>query len=232
MKLGLIAVLSIGILGCQAGKQEKVELKTQEDKVSYSIGRDIGKNIKGMLQQQAVDVDPDIFVRGIRDAISGEDSLMTEAETKEVMTAFGESHKAKMQAKAEAAGAESRKAGDAFLAENKGKEGVKTLPSGLQYKVIKAGEGKSPAATDTVTVHYRGTLIDGKEFDSSYGRGQPTTFPVNGVIPGWQEALQLMKVGGKWEIYVPSNLAYGERGTRGIPPHSMLIFEIELLGIK
>ena len=166
MRLGSIVVLCIGLVGCQAGKQEKVELKTEAEKVSYSIGLDIGKNIKDMLKQQAVDVQPDIFVKGVRDALTGAEAMLTEAEIKETMEAFGKAHRAKVQADAETASEENRKAGEAFLTENKGKEGVKTLPSGLQYRVITPSSGKSPGETDTVTVHYWGHLIDGKEFDS------------------------------------------------------------------
>ena len=140
---------------------------------------------------------------------------------------------AKQQEMAKKLGEKNKAEGEAFLAENKKKEGVITLPSGLQYKVIKAGTGKKPKATDTVTVHYQGTLIDGKEFDSSYRRGQPVTFPVNGVIPGWTEALQLMEEGAKWQIFIPSSLAYGDRGAgRDIGPHATLIFEIELVSIQ
>jgi FKBP-type peptidyl-prolyl cis-trans isomerase len=218
MKLQLMAVLSILVLVSQVDAKEDLVLKNQKDKVSYMIGMDIGMN----LRKQSIDVDLGILGRGIKDGLSGGKSLLTEQEIRETMTIF----KKEMIAKQDEI---SKK----FLAENKKKEGVKSLPSGLQYKVIKAGTGKKPKLTDTVTVHYRGTLIDGTEFDSSYSRGQPATFPVNGVIPGWTEALQLMQEGAKWQLFVPSNLAYGERGAgRQIGPNATLIFEVELISIQ
>jgi FKBP-type peptidyl-prolyl cis-trans isomerase FklB len=158
---------------------------------------------------------------------------MTEQEVNQTMMNFQKDMMAKQQARTKELGEKNKKEGEAFLAENKKKEGVITLPSGLQYKVIKEGDGKIPTINDTVTVHYRGTLIDGKEFDSSYTRGQPVTFPVKGVIPGFSEALQLMKGGSKWQLFVASNLAYGERGAgEEIGPNATLIFDIELISIK
>jgi FKBP-type peptidyl-prolyl cis-trans isomerase FklB len=218
MKLRLIAVLGVLFLVSQVYGQGKVVLKNQKEKVSYIIGMDIGGNLK----RQLIDVDPSIFAKGIKDALSGEKPLLTEQEIQETMIAFQREVMEKQ-----------KKRGEAFLAENKNKEGVKTLPSGLQYKVIKAGTGKIPKLNDTVATHYRGILIDGTEFDSSYKRGQPATFLVSGVIPGWIEALQLMEEGAKWQLFIPSNLAYGERGAGGIiGPNATLIFEMELISIQ
>ena len=198
--------------------------------VSYLIGVDIGNNLK----KQEIEVDPDILARGIRDIQTGGKRLLSEQESAETMSAFQKEMMAKQEKRAKVLGEKNKKEGEAFLAENKKKEGVKTLPSGLQYKVIKAGTGKKPKADDAVTVNYRGTLINGTEFDSSYKRGQPATFPVSGgIIRGWTEALQLMGEGEKWELFIPSNLAYAERGTSGIiGPNATLIFEIELVSIK
>jgi FKBP-type peptidyl-prolyl cis-trans isomerase FklB len=158
--------------------------------------------------------------------------MLTEAQVKETMELFQKEMIAKQEVMVKKAGEESAKAGEAFLAGNRGKEGVITLPSGLQYKIIKAGTGRIPKAGDTVSAHYRGTLVDGKEFDSSYRRGEPTSFPVGAVIPAWQEALQLMPVGSKWQLYVPAKLGYGDRGAGPIPPNATLIFDIELVAIK
>jgi len=229
MKSAWVIVVSLGILAGQVCAQDMV-LKTQKDKVSYSIGMDIGTTLK----KQELDVDPAILARGIRDSMSGQKPLMTDQEMRDTIAAFQKEMMAKQQEQTKQMGEKNKKQGEAFLAENKKKEGVKTLPSGLQYKVITAGKGKKPKATDTVTTHYRGTLIDGTEFDSSISRGKPASFPVNGVIPGWTEALQLMEEGAKWQLFIPSNLAYGERGTPGGPigPNATLIFDIELISIQ
>ena len=229
MKSAWVIVVSLGILAGQVCAQDMV-LKTQKDKVSYSIGMDIGTTLK----KQELDVDPAILARGIRDSMSGQKPLMTDQEMRDTIAAFQKEMMAKQQEQTKQMGEKNKKQGEAFLAENKKKEGVKTLPSGLQYKVIKAGKGKKPKATDTVTTHYRGTLIDGTEFDSSISRGKPASFPVNGVIPGWTEALQLMEEGAKWQLFIPSNLAYGERGTPGGPigPNATLIFDIELISVQ
>jgi len=185
------------------------------------------------LKRQSVEVNPDVLLQGIKDVLSGGKTLMTEQEVNETMMNFQKDIMAKQQARMKELSEKNKKEGEAFLAENKKKEGIIALPSGLQYKVIKEGDGKIPTATDTVTVHYRGTLIDGTEFDSSYTRGQPVTFPVKGVVPGFSEALQLMKVGSKWQLFIPSNLAYGERGAGDdIGPNSTLIFDLELISIK
>jgi FKBP-type peptidyl-prolyl cis-trans isomerase FklB len=226
MKLKLIVILGILFLVSQVNAQENLVLKNQKDKISYIIGMDIGTNLK----KQSIDIDSNILAKGVKDALAGTKPLLTEQEIQETMMAFQK----EMMAKQEEIGKKNKKEGEAFLAENKKKEGVKTLPSGLQYKVIKAGTGKKPKLSDTVTAHYRGTLIDGTEFDSSYKRGQPATFPVSGgMIPGWTEALQLMEEGAKWQLFIPSNLAYGEKGAgRDIGPNATLIFEIELVSIQ
>ena len=174
-----------------------------------------------------------MFVRGVKDALSDGKLLLTHQEMMQTMMSFQKEMMEKRTAKANAAAETNKKEGEAFLAENAKKEGVKTLPSGLQYKVLKAGDGPTPKATDRVTLHYRGTLSDGTEFDSSIAGGEPATFSVKGVIKGWTEALQLMKVGDKWQVFIPGHLAYGERNRGGkIGPNATLIFEMELLGIK
>ena len=220
-----IAVLGVLLLAGSLNAQENQSLKTQKQKLSYIIGMDIGQHFKS----QSMDIDQAALARGIRDGLSGAKSVLTDQEIRETMTAFQKD----MMAKRQALGEKNKKEGEAFLAENKKKPGVITLPSGLQYKILKAGTGKKPKPTDTVTVNYKGTLIDGTEFDSSYQRGKPATFPLSGIIPGWREALTLMQEGAKWEIYVPPNLAYGERGSGTIiGPNATLIFQIELVSIQ
>ncbi len=228
MKLRWLVVLSVGALFQTVDGAEKTELKDQKDKVSYSIGINLGTSFK----KQSVDISPEILLMGLKDALSGGKLLLTEEQAAEVMQKFQTEMMTKQAEMKKASTEKNKKAGETFLAENKKKEGVKALPSGLQYKVMKGGTGKTPKATDTVTTQYRGTLIDGTEFDSSYKHGQPMTFPVSGVIKGWTEALQLMKEGDKWQLFIPSNLAYGEGGTPSIGPNSTLIFEIELISIK
>lgn len=224
-----IVALGLGFLAAQASAEEAPVLKTQKDKMSYSIGAEAGKNFKRL----GVEVDTDLLVKGLRDALSGEKLLMTDEELRGTVTAYQAEVRQKQAQAAQLAAENNKKAGDAFLAENTTKEGIVTLPSGLQYKILKAGDGKMPTAADTVECHYRGTLINGTEFDSSYRRGQPATFKVTGVIPGWREALKLMSVGSKWQLFIPPQLAYGERGTgRDIGPNATLIFEVELLAIK
>ena len=204
-------------------------LKTPKDKLSYAIGMNVGKN----LQRQSIDVDPAILVQGLKDTMAGGKTLLTEQEAQSVLTEMQAEARKKQEEKMKLAGEANKKEGDTFLASNKTKDGVVTLPSGLQYKIIKAGTGPKPTATDSVVCNYRGTLIDGKEFDSSYKRGEPATFPVNGVIKGWTEALQLMPVGSKWQLVVPAELAYGSRGAGpDIGPDSTLIFEVELMSIQ
>ena len=218
MKLRITVILGLLFLVSLANAQEKPVLKNPKEKVSYIIGMDIGNNLK----KQAIDADPNSLLRGIQDALSGAKPLLSQEEIQETMVAFQKEMAEKQKQK-----------GEAFLSENKKKEGVKTLPSGLQYKVIKAGTGKKPKSNDTVTVNYRGTLIDGTEFDSSFRRGQPATFQVSGVIPGWTEAMQLMAEGAKWQLFIPPSLAYGETGAgNAIGPNATLIFEVELISIK
>jgi FKBP-type peptidyl-prolyl cis-trans isomerase FklB len=203
-------------------------LKTQKDKFSYAIGVKMGENFK----KQSVPVDASILARGIRDAAAGK-TLMTDEECQTAIQEVQKEMQAKMQEKAKEAGDANKKTGETFLAANKGKEGVVVLPSGLQYKILTAGTGPKPTANDTVVCNYRGTLIDGKEFDSSYKRGQPATFAVTGVIKGWTEALQLMPVGSKWQLFIPSDMAYGDRGAGAdIGPGATLIFEVELMSIQ
>jgi FKBP-type peptidyl-prolyl cis-trans isomerase FklB len=229
MKLQLAVIACAALLASHAMAEEKLELKTQQDKASYAIGLSMG----GSLKKNGIEVNTDILFRGIKDSLAGSKPLLTEQEIKDTMTALQQDVQAKQREKAKVLGDKNKKEGEAFLAANKKKDGVITLKSGLQYKIIKAGSGKTPKATDTVTVNYRGTLVDGTEFDSSYKRGQPATFPVSGVIPGWTEALQLMKEGAKWQLFIPSDLAYGEQGAGGvIGPNAVLIFEVELISIN
>ncbi|HUI67378.1 MAG TPA: FKBP-type peptidyl-prolyl cis-trans isomerase [Nitrospirota bacterium] len=230
MKFMLGMVLCAVLLTTTVVAAENQELKTQKDKVSYVVGLQMGNSLKN----NTIDVNLDILVRGIKDAISGAKPLMAEQEMRETIMALQKDLQAKQQEKVKALSEKNKKEGEAFLAENKKKQGVITMPSGLQYKILTDGKGKSPKATDTVTVNYKGTLIDGTEFDSSYNRGEAATLPVGGgMIKGWTEALQLMKEGSKWQLFIPSNLAYGERGVAGaIGPNAVLIFEVELISIK
>ena len=204
-------------------------LTTQKAKFSYALGMNLGAN----LRRQSVEVDPNILARGFKDALAGGKTLLTEDEARAVLTAVQNDMRKKGQEKMQQAGEANKKEGEAFLAANKTKDGVVTLPSGLEYKILTPGTGPKPTASDTVVCNYRGTLIDGKEFDSSYKRGQPATFPVGGVIKGWTEALQLMPVGSKWQLFIPSDLAYAERGAGAdIGPNATLVFEVELLSIQ
>ncbi len=217
-----LLVASIGLA------QTPPQLKDQKDKASYSIGYDIGTTFK----KQNMELNPDLLFAGLKDALSGKEAMSKEDRDKTLQD-FQKEMMEKQAAATKAAGEKNLADGEKFLTENKKKEGVKTTASGLQYKVVKEGSGAPPKATDTVVVNYKGTLIDGTEFDSSYKRKEPATFPVNRVIPGWTEALQLMKPGAKYELYIPSKIAYGERGAgKDIGPNAALIFEVELLSIK
>jgi len=205
-------------------------LKTEKDKTSYAIGMNIGKS----MNKNSMDVDPAIVARGIKDTLAGGKTLLTDDEAKAVMATFQTEMRKKVEDKMQETAATNKKAGDAFLAANKGKEGVVTLPSGLQYKIITEGNGPKPTAQDTVECNYKGTLLDGTEFDSTAKHGgKPATFPVGGVIKGWTEALQLMPVGSKWQLFIPGDLAYGQRGAGGvIGPNATLIFDVELVSIQ
>lgn len=213
------------------GTAAPLALKTPKDKASYAIGVNIGKG----LHRDSVDVNTAILMRGLRDALSGGKTEMTDDEVKAAMVALQADLRKKAEAKMAIEGDANKKAGDTFLAANKSKEGVTTLPDGLQYKILTAGTGPKPTAADTVVCNYKGTLLDGTEFDSSYKRGQPATFPVGQVIKGWTEVLQMMPVGSKWEVFIPSDLAYGPQGPRQggpIGPNATLVFEIELMSIQ
>ena len=229
MKLPTLLLLALGT-GAVFAADEKpaAPFKDQRDKVSYSLGVNIG----GSMKNQGADVDIDQVAAGMRDALGGKTKI-TDAEVREILMAWQQDLRAKRTEKQKAEGETNRKAGESWLVENAKKPGVKSMPDGLQYKVLVAGKGPQPKPSDSVSAHYKGTLTDGTEFDSSYTRGKPLTIPVLGVIPGWQEALTNMHVGDKWELYIPGNLAYGERGS---PPkigaNATLVFEMELLGIE
>jgi FKBP-type peptidyl-prolyl cis-trans isomerase len=229
MKRTILAVVTLTVfVAAMASAQQAAPLKTEKDKLSYAMGMDLA----GQLKANSVDIDPAIFAKGMQDMFAGK-ALLTEAEAKTIIAALQTVQVAKRASELQAAGAKNKKEGEAFLAANKTKPGVVTLPSGVQYKVITAGTGPKATLEQTVMCHYRGTFIDGKEFDNSFKRGQPATFPVKGVIKGWTEVLQLMTVGSKWQVFIPSALAYGERGAGvDIGPNATLIFEIELVAIK
>lgn len=212
-----------------AKTQAPLILRTQKEKASYAIGLNMGKG----MHKDAVDIDPAILLRGIKDGMAGAKPLLTDAEIQACLTQLQADVGKRQQAAALQAGETNKIQGDEFLAANKSKPGVVTLPSGLQYKILKEGNGPKPTASDSVVCNYAGSLIDGKEFDSSYKRGEPVTFPVGQVIKGWTEALQLMPVGSKWQLFVPPNLAYGDRGAGpDIGPGATLIFEVELISIQ
>jgi FKBP-type peptidyl-prolyl cis-trans isomerase len=221
--LGVILLVS----QCAQESKEPTELKSEKDKVSYGIGVSVGKNFK----QREMDIDVNLLVKGLKDELGGKKLLLSEDELRKTMTQYQQELRQKQMQKMKTAALENKKEGDAFLEENKKKEGVMTLPSGLQYKILKAGEGQKPTTQDKVEVRYRGTLVNGKQFDSS---GTETrTFNLSQIVPGLREALQLMPVGSKWQIVIPPQLAYGERGMSPvIMPNSTLVFELELVGIK
>jgi FKBP-type peptidyl-prolyl cis-trans isomerase FklB len=221
--LGIVVLFSV----CHAG--DKPDLKDLMDRESYSLGYQFGQSLKA----QGVDIDLDIYAAGIRDSLGGKEPRMSPEEIRATVANLRQRVAGVQQKALKEQADKNYRDGEDFLVENARKEGVKSLPSGLQYKVLRAGSGRAPKAADTVTVHYRGTFINGTEFDSSITRGQPQTFKVDGVIPGWTEALQLMKEGDKWQIFVPANLAYGEKGAPPrIPPNSALIFEVELISVQ
>ena len=256
MKRVLVMMVGVGLLlavqSCDAKKEEAVlvpkdksviekevakddGLKTAREKLSYSIGLQLGTSLKEIKE----DIDFSVAVQGMEDSFNDKKLRLTKEEIMKELTAFSKKMQEKQmkimeeqKKKMEAQGKENKKQGEAFLSENKKKKDVITTKSGLQYIVLSKGKGKKPKATDQVKVHYKGTLIDGTEFDSSYKRGEPVTFPVNQVIPGWTEALQLMNVGSKYKLFIPSDIAYGERGPMPIGPNATLIFEVELLSIE
>jgi FKBP-type peptidyl-prolyl cis-trans isomerase FklB len=221
--LGAVCIATIGLA------QDKAQLKDQKDKASYSIGYDIGETFK----KQNVDLNPDALFGGLKDALAGKEASLSKEEREKTLQAFQKEMMEKQMAASKEAATKNAAEGEKFLTENKKKDGVKTTASGLQYKVLKEGSGASQKETDTVVTNYKGTLLDGTEFDSSYKRNEPASFPVNRVIKGWTEALQLMKPGAKYQLFIPSALAYGERGAgQLIGPNATLIFEVELLSIK
>ncbi len=224
-----LATALLASYSAQAQEEQEAPLKTEAEKLSYAMGMDFGS----MLRMQDIEIDPAVFADGLNDAFTGEDTVLTDEEAQEVLQAFQQKLRDKQMAEMQAAQEENQRAGEAFLEENAQKEGVKETESGLQYEVVEEGDGSSPAPTDEVTVHYVGTTIDGETFDSSRERGQPATFQLNKVIPGWTEGLQLMKEGAHYKFYIPSDLAYGSRGAPpAIEPNSTLIFDVELLEVK
>lgn len=229
MKYLLVLAASAMLFACEGVMQGNVALTTQVDSVSYAIGVDIGRNMK----MQKLEINTAAVAAGMKAMLDSSKALLTDEQCSTVMMAFQQRMMTKQQTERSESGDKNKKAGEDFLAANKTKDGVQTTASGLQYRVIKMGNGPKPTADKTVSVHYRGTLIDGTEFDSSIKRGQPTEFGVGQVIRGWTEGLQLMPVGSKFEFYIPSELAYGENGAGGqIGPNATLIFEVELLAIK
>lgn len=238
-KLSFVAASVLALAACNNGEAKKeevvaeVKLETELQKQSYGLGASIGDFLKQDLESKTevgFDLDKALIVKGLQESLEG-NSKLTEEEIKELLTKLNQDVAEKQQAAAQEKAESTKAEGAAFLAENTKKEGVITTESGLQYEVIAAGEGKKPLATDTVEVHYKGTLINGTEFDSSYTRGEPITFPLNRVIQGWTEGVQLMAEGAKYKFYIPSNLAYGERELGKIPANSTLIFEVELLKV-
>ena len=218
------------ILAAQVEAGEASVLKTSKDRLSYTIGVDVARSLKRL----GAEPDLDLLVKGLRDDLAGEKLLMSEEDLRATLTAYYQELRQKAVDARMQAAEQNKKEGDAFLAENKTKEGVVVLPSGLQYRILKVGDGRKPTNADTVECHYRGAFINGTEFDSSYKRtGKPATFKVTGVIPGWTEALQLMPAGSKWQLFIPPQLAYGEEGSgKLIGPNTTLIFDVELLSIQ
>lgn len=228
MKCIIAAIISIGLLFGVCLAADKLELKDQRDKESYSLGYQFGESLK----IQALDVNLDVYTSAIRDALAGKAPQLSQEEIRATIMDLQKRAMAAQQKAVKEQGDKNLAEGKAFLTSNAKKEGVKTLPSGLQYKILAEGSGKTPKATDEVTVNYKGSLVDGREFDNSYKRGAPTNFRVDKVIRGWTEALQLMKEGSKWELFIPPELGYGERGAGPVPPNSVLIFEVELISVK
>jgi FKBP-type peptidyl-prolyl cis-trans isomerase FklB len=224
----ILATAFLLLLSFAAAAQDAPELKTDKDKLSYALGMNIGEN----LRRQGLELDPAVFAKAFAESFNGGKTAMTDQEMQTLLTAAGQEFRKKQAAQQAEKGAAAQKEGEAFLAANKTKDGVVTLPSGLQYKILTTGTGEKPTLDDTVVCNYKGTLINGTEFDASEKHGGPLTFPVKGVIAGWTEALQLMPVGSKWQLFVPSSLAYGAQGPGAIGPNATLIFEVELVSIK
>ncbi len=240
----LVFAMGIGLIACEtqqasakeetsaskskSGEVTKTSLKSTDDKLNYSVGYEIGMNIK----RNNLALNEAIFMKGINDSVAEKDPLLSEEEMREVKQEHAKTQREQRKKEREELGTKNKEEGEKFMAENKAKDGVVTTESGLQYKVLKAGEGEKPKETDRVEVNYKGTLIDGTEFDSSFKRNKPATFAVNRVVKGWSEALQLMPVGSKWQLYIPADLGYGPRGAGAkIGPNAVLIFEVELLKI-
>jgi FKBP-type peptidyl-prolyl cis-trans isomerase FklB len=228
MKHIIVAAVMVGFLFGVCSAADKLELKDQKDKESYSLGYQFGQNMKA----QGVELNLEVYSSGIQDALRGANPTLSQEEIQKTISDLQKrlsiAHQKELKGKADKNLADAK----VFMEENKKKEGVKTLPSGLQYKVLAEGSGKTPKATDEVTVNYKGTLVDGSEFDNSYKRGAPASFRVDKVIRGWTEALPLMKEGSKWQLFIPPELGYGERGAGPIPPNSALVFEVELISVK
>lgn len=230
MKMKLVAAAVLGLaMSSVIAAPDASTLTSDKDKLSYSIGADLGKNFKA----QGIDVNPEVIAKGMQDGISGAQLILTEQQMKDVLSKFQKDLMAKRTAEFNKKADENKSKGEKFLAENKAKSGVVVLPSGLQYKIVTAGTGAKPTKTDAVTVEYTGHLIDGTVFDSTDKAGKPATFQVSQVIPGWTEVLQLMPAGSTWEVYVPASLAYGPRSVGGpIGPNETLIFKIHLISVK
>jgi FKBP-type peptidyl-prolyl cis-trans isomerase FklB len=229
--VGILLIITFTAWSCggNSGEGQTVAMNTMKDSVSYSIGMDIG----GTLKRQSIDINQDIFIQGFKDAYGEDTTQLSSDEMKNVIMAFQQQQRLQREEQVKQIAKKNKQEGEAYLEAHAREPGVVALPSGLQYKVLQAGTGPTPTINDRVRVHYKGMLLDGTVFDSSYERGQPATFGVGRVIRGWTEALQLMNVGSKWELTVPPDLAYGERGAgEKIEPNSVLIFEVELLGIE
>jgi FKBP-type peptidyl-prolyl cis-trans isomerase len=226
--LTLMALLTVELGAFPASAEQTLLLKTQKDRESYAMGVELARNWK----RQLIDIDPDIVLRGIKDALAGDKLLLSDDELKTTLNLFASRQRMKKAEARVSAGLDNKKKGEAFLAENKSKDGVVALSDGLQYRILKAGDGRKPSEADTVVCNYRGTLIDGTEFDSSHRQGQPATLKVSGVIPGWREALMLMPAGSRWQLFIPPQLAYGQQGSGRIGPNETLLFEVELVDVK
>lgn len=228
MKKTLLAAMIAGAASVSFAAEPVISLDTQEQKVSYSFGVVLGKRMANDIP----DLNLDVFVKGLNDAYQGKAQMITDEEIAKVMSQYQRDLREQQMAKVEEISKKNKEIGEAFLADNQNKEGVVTLASGLQYKIVKEGKGVQPGPSDVVKVHYTGSLISGEVFDSSVERGEPVSFPVNGVIAGWTEALQLMPTGSKWQLFIPAQLAYGTNGTRGIGPNETLLFDVELLEVQ